>query len=467
VQDLIQTDDSDSALVKPGRQVLLAVAFGAFLTSFDASGVNAILPLIRSAFATTISSAQWVVGIELLIAGSLQLAIGRLGDRLGHRSLYLTGFCIFVCGCAASGFAGTLRALILCRSIHGVGTAILLANSAAVLVTHAPAGQRGWFFGVKSSCIYSGLIAGPALSVWVGGKWGWRAVFWTELPAALVGLALAAWLIPRNDRFARFNRYDLAGACVWTCGLSSCFWLLWRNRPAFHWEGTLPYATAVFVVLFIAAAAVERRRPGAVLDRSCYSRALAAPAVSLLAAFAASQILTFALPFLLAERFRQSSMAIGGLLALNALARSMVAFFSGRWSDRTDGRLLAAGGLFVFALGLALLLDAANHGSFSEAAAAIFIAGLGFGCFVPPNNSLLMGSVPRARYGLAAGILATSRSIGMAGGVALAAALLTSGRSLGQRAGLAYIASTVLAAVAATSVLAAHTSPRPGLRRSV
>ena len=464
MQNLISVNDSDSAPGKSARRVLLAVAFGAFLTSFDASGVNAILPLIRTAFATTISGAQWVVGIELLIAGGLQLAVGRLGDRWGHRFLYLTGFWIFVCGCAASGLAGTLRSLILCRAIHGVGTAILLANSAAVMVTHAPAGRRGSFFGIKSSCIFLGLIAGPALSVWVGGKWGWRAVFWTEVPAALAGLALAACLIPRNAQAARFNGYDLAGAGLLTCGLSSALWLLWRNRPTLHGEGTLPYVIAVFVALLITAPVVERRRPRALLDRSYCNRALAASAVSLLAAFAAGHVLTSALPFLLAEGFPQSSMVIGGFLALNGVARSIVPFFSGRWADRTDRRLLAAAGMFVFALGLTLLLEASNHGSVSQTAVAIFIAGSGFGCFVPSNNSLLMESVPKAKYGLAAGILAASRSIGMAGGVALSGTLLSSGSSLGQRTGLAYMASSVLAAVAAISMLAAHPN-RPSLHR--
>jgi len=157
-------------------------------------------------------------------------------------------------------------------------------------------------------------------------------------------------------------------------------------------------------------------------------------------------------------------MVIGGFLALNGVARSIVAFFSGRWADRTDRRLLAAAGMFVFALGLTLLLEASNHGSVSQTAVAIFIAGLGFGRFVPSNNSLLMESVPKAKYGLAAGILAASRSIGMAGGVALSGTLLSSGSSLGQRTGLAYMASSVLAAVAAISMLAAHPN-RPSLHR--
>jgi EmrB/QacA subfamily drug resistance transporter len=427
----------------PVWQLLLALSFGAFLTSLDAGAVNAVLPLIRQEFGATISSVQWVLAAELLVTSGLLLVFGRLGDRFGPGAVYRTGFGVFLCGCILCGLAPSLAWLIAFRSFQGIGTAMLLANSPAVLVKHAPAAKRGSGFGIKASCLYLGLMVGPVAGGWLAGRFGWRAVFGMELPAAIVGLAQATIFLPRDRPPTNRTRYDFAGACVWVLGLASLLWLFGRNRP-----GGVPAAgvvgAIVSVALLLALVAAEWRAPEPLFELSCFRRrSFAASVLSLGIAFAASYMLTFVLPFLLVEARHQSPSAVGRVLALYAMARSSVAWFSGRCSDRVDARLFAIPGMLLLACGLAAL-SGMDEGS--PLSGALLLAGLGFGCFVPPNNSLLMGSVPPELYGFAAGIMATSRTVGMTVGVALGGAILSAGGgALVSRASLAFRMAALLA----------------------
>jgi MFS family permease len=178
----------------PPWRAMLVVSFGAFLTSFDAGAITAVLPLIGRAFARGIGDVQWVLAADLLVASALLLVFGRLGDRFGSRPFYVAGFGIFFCGCIVWGMAQNLTALIAFRAFQGVGTAMLLANSPAVLVRHLSSAIRGSGFGLKASCLYLGLVAGPLAAGWMAGHFGWRSVFAVEAPAALVGFGLALGL---------------------------------------------------------------------------------------------------------------------------------------------------------------------------------------------------------------------------------------------------------------------------------
>jgi EmrB/QacA subfamily drug resistance transporter len=435
------------------RQLLLALSFGAFLTSLDAGAVNTVLPLIRHEFGVAISSVQWVLTAELLVTSGLLLVFGRLGDRFGAGRVYRTGFGVFLCGCMLCGLAPSLAWLIAFRSFQGIGTAMLLANSPAVLARHVPVERRGSAFGIKLSCLYFGLMAGPAAGGWLAGQFGWRAVFGMELPAAILGLALAAIFLPRDSPVAFRTRFDFAGAGIWVLGLTTLLWLTGRNRPLI-----VPVAGAAgtaTVLLLIALTTVKRRAADPLFDLSCFRRLpFSASVLSLGIAFAASYTLTFVLPFFLTEARHQSPAEVGRFLAIYAVARSSVAWFSGRCSDRVDARWFTTPGMLLLACGLAVL-SRGNDGNLPSA--GLLLAGLGFGCFVPPNNSLLMGSVPSGLRGFAAGIMTTSRTLGMTVGVALADAILSAGGgTLVNRASLAFRTAALLAVVGAiTSALAA------------
>lgn len=447
-------------------RVVLAVSLGASLTSFDAGAITAVLPLIRHAFGRGISEVQWVLSIDLFVASGLLLICGRLGDRFGFRPVYLAGFAVFLGGCMLCAIAPNLSLLIACRALQGIGTAMLLASSPSVLIRHTPVATRGSAFGAKASALYFGLMIGPLLSGWLGGRFGWRAVFVMEAAAALIVFAIAAALTPRELPASESKRFDVGGAWWWAVGMTSFLWLLRaRTGPTPFW---VP-GTALLVVVILVV--IRRRHSDAMVRSSCFqNRTFSASVLSLGVAFAASHMLTFALPFLVIEARGEGASVMGRLLALYALSRSCVGWCSGRWSDRIETRLLTLPGLAIFCCVSGLLSATDQSTPIFAVAAALVLAGLGFGCFVPPNNSTLMGSVPHQLQGFAAGVLATARTVGMTIGVTLAGAILsTSAGPLVSRISVALRVAAILALASAIMSAFARSSSRrsEALARSV
>jgi MFS family permease len=276
-----------------------------------------------------------------------------------------------------------------------------------------------------------------------------------ELPAAVLGFTIAMLLMPRDPLSARRIKYDLAGTGLWILALASFTWLL-AGQPPSSAEGRWIVSLAL-VFLFATLIMLERRSAEALFDLSCFRKGpFLASAVSLSIAFTSSYMLTFVLPFYLLEGRHQSPGATGRFLAAYALARGGAAWLSGRWSDGVDARRFTVSGLVMLTCGLATLSRVNESSPPSAIAAALLLAGLGFGCFVPSNNSLLMGSAHPERHGFAAGIMATARTVGMTVGVALAGAILSADSgTLVRRVGLAF--STAAAVALASAVTSAFT----------
>ena len=230
------------------RRVVLAATLGSFLTSLDASAVNAVLPLVREAFQCTIPTVQWVLLGEMLFVSGLLLVFGRCGDQLGHKRIYLAGFIVFLVGCSLCAAAPCIGALITFRILQGTGTAMILASSPALLVSHLPAERHGQALGLRASLIYLGLAAGPAVGGFLAGHFGWRAVFWLQLPVGLLGFMLARRFIRDGLQVKRPPRVHFLGAVTWTGGLAT---LLFALNLGNSWGWT--YA-GVLVLLLISSA---------------------------------------------------------------------------------------------------------------------------------------------------------------------------------------------------------------------
>ena len=425
----------------------LTAALGSFVTSLDSSAVNAVLPVIRAAFHTTIPIVQWVLLGELLVTSGLLLAFGRLGDQLGHKRLYLAGLRVFVLGCAFCAAAPSVDLLIAFRIVQGIGAAMLLATSPALLVKSFPAERRGQALGLRASLIYLGLSAGPVVGSWLTGYYGWRAVFYMQLPVVVVGLTLAQRVIPDDPPTTRQKWFDFPGAATWTCGLAALVFALNRGNA---WGWTSP---AVLLLLLLCAALLiaflrtERRSPNAIIDLTLFARsAFSLSVAALVLSFVSGYLLTFLLPFYLVQGRHMLPSRAGLLLGAYGLTRATVAPLGGRLSDRIGSRLPATFGATMLALGSFLLSRLTPHSSPGVLIAGVLIAGSGIGIFVPPNNNMLMSAVPRSLQGIASGMLATSRTVGMAIGVALAGGVRASDAGFALAAGIALLTALICAA---------------------
>lgn len=442
------------------RWIFLAVGIGTFMSALDGSVVNTILPLLRAKLNASVAGIEWVTTTYLLVVSALLLGVGRAGDLRGHKRIYLAGFVLFVIGSALCGLAPSAGWLIALRGLQGVGATMLFANAPAILTRSFPGSKRGRVLGALGTMTYLGLTAGPSLGGWLAQAFGWRAVFYINVPVGAIALSLGFWAIENDEPEGRTERFDYLGAALFAAGLVALLVAL-NQGHAWGWTSLVTIGLLVVAALLLAAfVVVERRRASPMLDLSLFeSRVFASTTVSALLNYVCVYAVLFVVPFLLIQGRGLDTQQAGLVLTAQPLVMAVAAPASGALSDRIGSRILATLGMLVLTGGLVLLAFLAPHGPIASIAAALGVVGLGVGMFVAPNNSALMGAAPRTRQGIASGVLATARNVGMVLGVGLAGAVFTT--VLGRVTGAGALPSAVewslfvAAGVAAAGTLAA------------
>jgi len=406
--------------------VLLAIGVGTFMSALDGSVVNIILPIVRQQFGASVAAVEWVITIYLLVLSALLLSVGRLGDLRGHRSVYVAGFLVFLLGSALCGVSPSVGVLIGARGLQAIGASMLMANSPAILTKSFPAEMRGRALGLQATMTYLGLMVGPSIGGWLANALGWRWVFYINLPVGLLALFLALHFVPRDAGSSARQAFDVRGAVTFALGLVSLLLAL-NQGHAWGWASPLTLGLlAGSVILLIVFLRAERTVPAPMLDLSLFrQRTFSASAGSALLNYVCVYTMLFLLPFYLLQARGLTTAQAGVLLTAQPVAMAVVAALSGGVSDRIGTRLPSMLGMGLLAVGLWLL-----SGLTADTPSLVFVlklglAGLGVGIFVSPNNSALMGAAPGHRQGIAAGILALARNVGMVIGVGIAGAIYT------------------------------------------
>jgi EmrB/QacA subfamily drug resistance transporter len=407
--------------------VLLAVALGSMMSGLDSSISNTVLPVIATSLHADVAAAQWVVSIYLLVLSGLLLAFGRLGDLRGYRRTYLAGLGLFIASSAACAFANSVAALVLARGVQAIGAAMLAANSPAILTNAFPEQQRGQALGFQVTAVYIGLAIGPPLGGWLTAVFSWNAVFLVNVPLGGFALLLAVLVIP-HDRSAteRGEAFDFPGAATFALGLVLLIVGL-NQAHLWGWTSALLAACVVCAALaLIAFVRIELRARSPMLELHLFaSRVFSASAVSATLNYMAVFAMTFLLPFYLIQARGLSPATAGLVLTAQPLVMALTAPFSGALSDRIGARIPSTVGMLVIALGLALLSRLSLDTSLATIAATLLLIGLGVGLFTSPNMSAAMGAAPRRQRGIASGVMATARNLGMVLGIGVAGAIFT------------------------------------------
>ncbi len=406
--------------------VLVAVGVGSLMASLDASVANIVLPIVSKDLHSDIPTVEWVVTMYLLVVSGLLLSFGRLGDLRGHKTTYLSGFFLFVLGSALCGISSNIGMLIACRALQACGAAMLYANSPAIITSNFPASQRGQALGLQATMTYLGLTIGPSLGGWLTEQFSWHAVFYINVPIGALAVALSWYFIPQDEPEKQAERFDWSGAALFTAGLIAL--LLGLNQGS-EWGWGSPAivgSISVAIVLIAAFLFVERRVANPMLDLSLFgNRLFSAAAGTALFNYVCIYAVLFLLPFYLIQGRGLDPASAGIILTAQPLVMAISAPISGTLSDRIGSWIPSTIGMGIMAIGLFLLSQLGHDSPLVFVGTALAIVGLGTGIFVSPNNSALMGSAPRHRQGIASGILATSRNVGMVLGVGLAGAIFT------------------------------------------
>lgn len=406
--------------------VLITLGIGSFMGSLNTGIVNIMLPVIRQSFGADLSSIEWVLMAYLLTLCILLLSFGRLGDILGYKRVYIAGLLTFIIGSGLCGISPNETFLIAARVGQAIGAAMVISNASAILTSQFPAEQRGQLLGIQLTAGYLGLLVGPALGGYLTDLLGWRSVFFLNLPIGLVAAAMSFWIIPSHRPAGARESFDLVGAGAMTIGMGALLLGISKGQ-ALGWTSPLILGmialSAISLVFFLR---FERSLSYAMLDlglfRSRLFKAATASAfLNYLCVFSAS----FLLPFYLMQGRSFTPSFAGLLITAQPLAMAMVAPISGYLSDRMGSRLLSTSGSVIILITLFALRNLGPESNVLEIVVPLFCLGIGSGLFVSPNTSAIMGSAPPNRQGVASGIVATARSLGMVFGVAIGGAVLS------------------------------------------
>jgi EmrB/QacA subfamily drug resistance transporter len=400
--------------------VLVAIAMAIFLGTVDGTMLNVALPTIVDEFDTTFAVAQWVVLSYLLTQTTLVLGFGRLGDMVGKKPIFTTGFGVFTLGSLMAALSPTIGFLIGARIVQAIGAAMIFALGFAITTEAFPPSERGKALGINGTMASIGIMAGPIIGGFVLEAASWHWLFLVNIPIGIVGTLTAVRFVP-NTRPKGSHRFDFPGAVLFFVGLLTLLLALTAGQE-------IGFTNPIDIALFVAAALslgafvwVESRIDHPMLDLSLFrSRDLSVNLVTGFLAFFALAGLLLIAPFYLTDVIGLSPQSIGLVLAAIPITMGITSPFSGGLSDRIGSRPVTVTGLAIMVVGYtaaAFVLEGA------ETAAAIFtvglVVGLGVGIFHSPNNSAILGAVPHDKLGVTSGMLTITRITGTVTGIAV------------------------------------------------
>ncbi|MBN2803277.1 MAG: MFS transporter [Deltaproteobacteria bacterium] len=423
----MMNSQTDSIIEKVNpRWILLVVGLGTLMSSMTVSMVNLALPSIGRDFSVTIEASRWVVQAFLLVNAVLLLPFGWLSDRIGHGRLYLIGFAVVGMGSLLCGLSNWFSLLIAGRVLQGLGGAMVMATGPALLTTHISPSKRGRALGILSTATYLGLTAGPPLAGVIISELDWRWTFLVAVPVSVIVTIMGILVFPPRkitaDKDSTKGRFDLPGAFALMLGLPLVLLALSQGRNGA--SSSILLMGGAGVVILIDFVFYELRVKSPLLDvRMFKTRNLSVASLSAVANYIALFTVLMLLPFYLEEGLGFSTAKTGMLLSAQPLMMALFATPSGWLSDRFGSRIFAKAGMGIMGIGLLGLSFADDNSCIAIIIVWLGLIGMGTGIFISPNSSMLMGSAPKTRQGVAGSVMAEARIMGMLFGVALAATL--------------------------------------------
>jgi len=408
--------------------ILFNVCVGQFIVGLDQRALLVALPTLTQTFNTSLTTIQWVLLIyDLLLIGTV-ITVGRLGDLFGRRRFYTCGFLVFVLSSALCGAAQSAWQIILFRGIQAIGGAMISANGRAVASIALPASERGKAMGVASMAFHVGFLTGPTLGGFLIDSVGWRWIFYLNLPVGLWGAYLAWTLLEESKETVKGITVDFPGAILLmlTCtlfiyGMNELPHAGWGNPLVAKMLGLAAVALALFVF-------VELKSPMPILSFSLFrNRLFTASMLSLFFITSTQSAISFLMPFYLQNILHFSPTQMGWIIIANSVVIVMIAPIAGWLSDRMGSRLLCSVGSALIVAGQFFIASLSVDSSIPQIIFPLGLTGFGWAIFNSPNQSAILGSVPRDKVGTASGMNTTTARTGGAMGVALSSTLFTYG----------------------------------------
>jgi EmrB/QacA subfamily drug resistance transporter len=391
------------------RIVLLIAILAGFLTPFDGSAVNIALPTIGTAFHMDAIALSWVATAYILASALFLVPFGKLADIYGRKKIFLSGICLFGAASLVMTMVVTEQQMISIRVIQGIGAAMIFGTSLAILTAVYPPGERGKALGLYISAVYLGLTLGPFFGGILTEVFGWRSIFYINVPIAIAAAILILWKLKGEWAECTGEKFDISGSLLYSVALVA---IMYGFSVLPDITGGILLVTGVVLIgVFIW---YEQRLTYPVLNMQLFfkSRIFAFSNIAALINYSATYAVAFLLSLDLQYTKGFSAEYAGFIIVAAPFVQMIVSPFAGRLSDRYDSQIISSVGMGFTALGLFLLIFLTEMTPLWYIIMVLMILGLGFGLFSSPNTNAIMSAVEKKYYGVASGLNGTMRLLG-------------------------------------------------------
>ncbi|MDV6264582.1 MFS transporter [Rhodococcoides yunnanense] len=410
------------------RAILIAVCVALMAVIASVTGLNVAQPQLAVEFDASQSEVLWFINLYTMSLAALLLPLGALGDRVGRKPMLLVGLAIFGLSNIAAGLAGSSEIMLASRFVSGVGAAMIMPVTLAVITSTFPADERAKGIGVWTAVAGGGGILGMYLSALLVDVASWRWLFALPVALVMISAALIMRSVP-NSREITEHRFDAVGSVTSVLAVLAVVFAL-HEGPVNGWtEPVTVIAVITAVVAVIVFVVWELRQPAPLLDVRLFSgRNLSSGSLTLLVVFGVQAgIFVVLFPFL---QVVLGWSALRATLALMPMALTMMAasVLAPRLAARAGSRSTMVTGIALAGVGLVLMASLVSvDGGYLAVLPGMLAMGLGMGLAMTPSTEALTSALPRERQGVASALNDVTREFGTALGVALLGAVLSAG----------------------------------------
>lgn len=398
------------------RSALLVATVGAFLTPFMASSITIALPSIGEEFSMNAILLSWIATIYLLSAAVFLVPFGRLADIYGRKKVFTAGILLYTVSSPLVALSPSAVVLLSFRVLQGMGAAMIFGTSVAILTSVFPPGERGKVIGINVAAVYCGLSVGPFLGGLLTQQFGWRSIFFINVPLGLLVIALILTL-KEEWKEARGEPFDYAGTVLYGISLVTIM----------YGVSLLPLREALF---FMAAGGVgiflfitwENRIESPVLNMALFrgNRVFAFSSVATFINYSATSAVGFLMSLYLQYLRGFNPQDAGLILLCQPVVMVIFSPVAGRLSDRVEPRIVASFGMALTLMALMTFTLLEENTETTSIVARLAFLGAGLAFFSSPNTNAIMSSAEKKFYGIASATVATMRSTGQMASMGIA-----------------------------------------------